>query len=114
MLHAAHRSRGLHVGEASPSLPPQKYTVKKHDKKYSITFPAGSLGLTLSEIPKRRRIGITSIDSKTKSTKRCAVGDCVCMVNDEPIEADVPLEGVIGAIVAAKRVGQVKITFMRW
>mgnify|MGYP006149345195 CR=1 FL=1 len=38
------------------------------------------------------------------------------MVNDEPIEADVPLEGVIGAIVAAKRVGQVKIinTFMRW
>jgi hypothetical protein len=42
----------------------------------------------------------------------------VWKINDNPIDAGVPLEGVVGVIVAAKRVGQhplpVKITFMRW
>ena len=46
------------------------------------------------------------------------MGDCVSMVNDEKVDPDVPLEGVVSAIVAAKRVGQhplpVTIQFMRW
>ena len=48
------------------SLSTQKYTVKKHTSTYTVDFPPGALGLTLSEIPKRRRIGVTSIDAKTK------------------------------------------------
>ena len=87
-------------------------------EKYSVTFPAGSLGLTLSAVldPELRRVPILRIDTKTKSTKQCSVGDCVCMVNDEPVEAGVPLVDVVRAIVAAKSAEghfvPVKITFM--
>ena len=73
-------------------------------EKDSVTFPAGSLGLTLSAVldPERRRVAISRIDTKTKWTKQCSVGDCVCMVNNEPVEAGVPLADVISAIDAAK------------
>ena len=87
-------------------------------EKYSVTFPAGSLGLTLSAVldPELRRVPILRIDTKTKSTKQCSVGDCVCMVNNEPVEAGVPLVDVVRAIVDAKSTEAhfvpVKITFM--
>jgi hypothetical protein len=84
-------------------------------KKYTVTFPAGPLGLHLSVIPHRRRVGISSIDVHSKSTMQCAVGDCLDKVNGTTIERGMSLDDVVRAIIAAKRhCTAVKVTFMRW